>query len=372
MAIEVPGTATTETSPFAVPFWPHFLGGLVHRHPLFWRWLGRLETNSVQQRLREIPVSMPIYVCGLARSGSTLLHDVVASHSSVATHRIKDYPLVFTPYWWRRATANLPPAVPRERVHRDGVLITPASPDALEEMIWMAFFPRCHQPAECNVLGRGDAHPAFDSFYEAHLRKLLLAEGKTRYAAKANYHVARLAYLVRLFPDTKLIIPVREPVDHIASLVRQHEWFSRGERSCPRSLALMKRSGHFEFGLDRRPINLGDCKRVRQIGDAWASGEETRGLAMYWSMIYGYLAGLLASDEQVRSAALVVRFEAICNSPLDTFDRLFEHCHLSDAESISRRRAAGVRKPVYPSRLSSGDLAVIRQETAATASQWGY
>src|SRR5439155_17764760 len=100
-------------SPFYVPPFLHVLGGLVYRHSAFWLWLGRLESRLLAQELRQVPVQTPIYVCGLARSGSTLLHEVVSSHPSVATHRSKDYPMLFTPYWWRRATANLRPQAPR-------------------------------------------------------------------------------------------------------------------------------------------------------------------------------------------------------------------------------------------------------------------
>jgi hypothetical protein len=287
---------------FQVPFWLHALGGWVHRHPRFCRRLGDLETASLEPSLRAVAVEMPIYISGLARSGSTLLHDVVAGHPAVATHRVKDYPLVWTPSWWRRATAKLPPAAPRERVHRDGVMVTPDSPDALEEMLWMAFFPQRHDPATSQVLGREDARPDFDAFYLADLRKLLLAEGGTRYAAKANYHVARLAYLVRLFPDARFVIPVRGPAGHVASLMRQQKWFSLGQRSAPRSLAYMRHAGHFEFGLDRRPLNLGDDERARQIADDWAAGREALGLARQWNMVYGHLHGLFAGDAQVRSA----------------------------------------------------------------------
>ncbi len=365
--------ASVQESPFAVPSWLHFLGGLVHRHPSFWLWLAGLESSLLARELCQVPVRMPIYVCGLARSGSTLLHEVVSSHPCVATHRIKDYPMVFTPCWWRRATAKLRPQAPRERAHRDRVMITTESPEALEEMLWMAFFPRCHDPGVSNLVGAGDSHPAFESFYGAHIRKLLLAEGATRYAAKANYHVARLAYLVRLFPDAKFLIPVRSPASHIASLLRQHRWFSQGQRKHPRALAYMQRSGHFEFGLDRRPMHLGDGERVQQIRQAWAAGDEVRGLAVYWNMVHGYLAGLLASDAQVRAAALAVRFETICDAPVQTLQAVLGHCLLPDAERIALRHAPGIRYPdYYRNHFSAGELDVIREETAGTASLWGY
>jgi hypothetical protein len=316
---------------------------------------------------------MPIYICGLARSGSTLLHQVISSHPQVATHRVKDYPMVFTPYWWRRATANLRRQAPRERAHRDGVMITTSSPEALEEMLWMAFFPRCHDPSVSNLIGATERHPAFESFYNAHIRKLLLAEGAMRYAAKANYHVARLPYLVRLFPDVRVLIPVREPAVHIESLLRQHRWFSLGQRRHPRALRFMQRSGHFEFGRDRRPMHLGDEARVRQVMEAWTGGEEVRGLAMYWEMVHRYLARLLDSDARVRAAAKVVPFETMCVDPRKTLRAILAHCQLADAEEIIEQHAPHIRRPTYyTSNLSADDLEVIRKETAATATLWGY
>jgi hypothetical protein len=368
-----PMPATGRESPFFVPPILDALGGLVQRHPAFWTWLGRLESRMLADKTRQLSVCKPIYVCGLARSGSTVLHEVISSHPSVATHRIKDYPLLFTPFWWRRATANQRPQTPQERLHRDGVMITSDSPDALEEMLWMAFFPRCHDPSTCNLLGAAEHHPGFESFYDLHIRKLLLVEGKTRYAAKANYHIARLPYLARLWPDARFIIPVRAPATHIASLMRQHRWFSQGQRKHPRALAYMRRSGHFEFGLDRRPMHLGDAEKVRRVVEAWHAGDEVRGLAIHWDIVYGHLARLLAENTALREAALVVPFESLCAAPAEVLHGVLRHCALPDAESVVARHAPGIRSPsYYDSGLSSADLAVIREETAATASRWGY
>jgi hypothetical protein len=366
-------TAAGQPSPFHVPPWLHVFGGLVHRHRAFWLGLGRLESRLLTEELGRVRVRSPIYVCGLARSGSTLLHEVVTSHPDVATHRVKDYPMVFTPYWWRRATAQLRPTAPRERPHQDGVMVTTESPDAVEEMVWAALFPRCHDPSVSGLLGAGDSHPAFESFYGAHLRKLLLAEGKARYAAKNNYHIGRLPYLLRLFPDARFLIPVRSPAGHVASLMRQHRQFSQGQRKHRRALDFMRRSGHFEFGLDRRPMNLGDGERVRRVMRAWATGDEVRGWAAYWDMVHGHLARLLASDAAVRQAALVVRFEATCDAPAETLRDVFRHCALPDAEALVDRHAARVRRPdYYKADFSPRDLEVIREETAGTVGLWGY
>jgi hypothetical protein len=364
--------ARSKESPFHVPSVLHLLGGLVHRHREFWLWLGRLETAQLARELSQVGLKAPIYVCGLARSGTTLLHEVICSHPGVATHRMKDFPMIFTPYWWRRATRNLRPKEPRERLHRDGMMITAESPDAVEEMVWMAFFPRCHDPAVSNVMCAGESHPAFEAFYRAHLRKLLLAEQKSRYAAKANYHVARLAYLVRLFPDARILIPIRSPEGHIASLMRQQQWFSAGHRANRRALALMQRSGHFEFGLDRRPMNLGQDQRVREVLQAWEQGQEVRGWAKYWALVHDCLADLLAADPEVQAAALVVRFEALCEAPAATFRAVFVHCQLPDTQSLVESYTARIRYPTYyTSRFTPEEVAIIDEETASTAKRFG-
>jgi hypothetical protein len=364
--------SVSDASPFEVPTWLHFLGGMVDRNPTACIRLANLETRSLGAAFENVSLTAPIFVCGLARAGTTLLHEVIASHPSVATQRMKDYPLVFMPYWSRRATASLRPAPPRERAHRDGVMITIESPDALEEMLWMAFFPRCHDPSASNVLGGDVRCPAFESFYSAHIRKLLLAEGAARYSAKANYHVARLAYLVRLFPDARFLIAVRSPQRHIGSLMRQHQWFSEGHQRYPKALAFMQRTGHFEFGLDRRPMHLGDASRTAQIIDDWAAGREVLGWARYWDMVYSHLDALLDSDAQVRAASLVVRFETLCESPAETLQAVLEHCLLPDGEAVVKRFVGQIREPAYyTSDFSAEDRQAIEKTTGETARRWG-
>lgn len=374
LAIQAGGHSAAELpSPFHVPLLFHSLGGLVQRSHKALIWLANLESRQVADQLRRHPVRSPIYICGLARSGSTLLHELIASHPGVATQRVKDYPMVFTPYWWRRATARMPSGAPRERLHRDGVVINTESPDALEEMLWTAFFPRCHDPSMSAVMTGSEQHPAFEAFYDQHLRKLLLAEGATRYVAKANYHVARLAYLHRLYPEARFIVPIRSPESHVASLLRQHRWFSQGQREHPRALAYMQRTGHFEFGLDRRPMHLGDGERVREIEAAWGAGEEIRGLAMYWDMVYGYLAKVLEAHPSLRDATLVVRFESICAADNASLNALLDHCALPKREPVAERYRRLIRPPqCRASEFSPSELAILHEETSRTIPMWGY
>ena len=117
---------------FEVTPWVHALGGFISRHPKLWTRLGNLETRLLADEIEEVRIERPIYVTGLARSGTTKLLETLNAHDLTVSHCYSDYPPVFTPYLWNRVLARMPqkPAAPSERAHRDGIVVTPDSPEA--------------------------------------------------------------------------------------------------------------------------------------------------------------------------------------------------------------------------------------------------
>ena len=279
---------------FDVAPWMDRLGGYIERHPARWIKLGSLETHLVESALADIRIDRPIYVTGLARSGTTILLETLARHPHVATHRYRDFPMLFTPYAWNRWLELVPrkQEAPAERSHGDGIVVTAESPEAFEEPLWMAFFPELHDATQSAVLDEETHHPLFERFYRDHIRKLLAVRGRRRYVAKGNYNVTRIGYLAKLFPEARFVIPVRDPVWHIASLMKQHRLFLDGQRDNPAAQRHLRRVGHFEFGEDRRPIRIGDGATTRDIAELWQAGEEVRGWARYWAQVHHHIADL--------------------------------------------------------------------------------
>jgi len=359
---------------FRVSGFDHFLSGLIANHPRFWIGLGNMETKVLADEIAPVAIEAPIYVTGLARAGTTIALEILAAHPDVATHLYRDFPPVFTPYWWNwfveksRKTAP----EPQERAHKDGIMITPDSPEAREEVIWMAFFEALHDPGQSNLLGRDTTNPAFEAFYCDHIRKLLAARNKRRYLSKGNYNVTRIGYLHKLFPDARFVIPIRDPVWHIASLMKQHKLFCNAERGNNRALEHMRRVGHFEFGLDLRPINCGEEAKVREIQELWQAGEDVRGWARYWAMIYGHVSHRMDQDPALRDAAIVLRYEDLCDKPDETIRRMMDHCGLGVDEAVIRAYADGLKPPGYywPD-FSDSELATITEETAVCAEAFG-
>lgn len=357
---------------FRVSLGSHWLSALVDRFPGIWKRLGRWETASVADQIAGIEITRPIYVAGLARSGSTVLLEFLARHPSVATHRYSDFPLgLFLPTLWHQS--RLPRHyTPRERAHGDRMQVTPDSPEAMEEVLWMAFFPGLHDPSRSNVRTANDAAAEFEAFYRDHIRKLLYVRRRSRYVSKGNYNVCRLQYLGTVFPDARFVIPIRHPLTHVASLMRQHERFCEGQRRHPRALDHLRRVGHFEFGLDRRAMNLGDSQAVEQVIRLWKAGEEVRGWARYWAYVYRWLHELLDADQQLASASLIVRYEDLCRQSQQVLADVLRHCSLED-DRLACEFSAEISAPdYYLPAFSEADLTVLEEETGEAARRYGY
>jgi hypothetical protein len=348
----------------------HVLGALVERAPGVFRSLGRFEAKCMGEELSDIRIDRPIYVCGLARAGTTILLESLAEHPEIASHQYRDFPLVHTPVWWNwfLDRAGGAPSDAVERAHKDGIFVTPRSPEAMEEVIWMSFFPAIHDPSVCNVLGKGDAAPDFERFYRDHIRKVISIRPGSRYLAKGNYNVARLGFLHRMFPEACFVVAVRDPAQHVASLLKQHRLFCEAETRNRKVLDYMRRSGHFEFGLDRRPINFGDSEIIRRIQAAWSAGDDVKGYAMVWAATYAFVLNLIETDRELARRVAVVHYAALCTDPEGTLRQLFGHCGLGGMDQRIGERASRIAAPsYYRSDLSERDREVIRDETEHVA-----
>ncbi len=354
--------------------WIDTVGGLIEKTPGFWQWLSKIESSSSRDDLDAIDIVKPIYVTGLARSGSTILLELLESHPDTGSHRYRDFPLVMTPVFWNRAFANIyKDKTPVERAHKDRIMVTPDSPEALEEILWMRFFQGRHQTDQSQVLDAQTSNVEFEEFYRDHIKKILMIRGAQRYLAKGNYNLTRLAYLTKLFPDAQIVVPIRSPEAHIASLQKQHRLYCEEERANPKIRRHMRRVGHYEFGLDRRPLNIGDVDRARMVGRLWHEGKDIEGLAHHWASLYGFLKHQLDSNEKLRQQVKIVRYEDLCSSPNETLEAILEHVDLEVPKDTMDQLASRLSAPTYYApEFSDEDRAAIERITSEVSAKFGY
>jgi hypothetical protein len=329
--------------------------------------LAGFETKFLKKRLSGIEIDRPIFVSGLARSGTTILLELISQNQGVASYRYMDFPFIMLPYWWGKflKMSDKRSHKPVERSHADGLQVTPKSPEAMEEILWKYFFPKSHDPTVRNLLDQSRRTSDFDTFYTHTIFKLLLSRGADRYLAKNNYNITRLGYLVSLFPDARFVVPVREPVYHIASLMKQHRLLSEEENRDKRVLAYMRRSGHFEFGLDRRPLNLTSNDRTLEIQELWNKGRDVEAWAKYWRDVHVYLADMLETNKVVAEHTLVLSYEELCSSPKIVLARLYSHVGLTPDAALLEAQQKRLHLPsYYVPDFSESDLEIINAQTA--------
>jgi len=362
-----------ENKVFNVTGWVDRMGRRIHSSRALWIKIGNFESFCLRDEIEQVAVKNPIYIAGLARSGSTILLEFLSRYKGVVSHCYKDYPPVFTPYWWNWFLKWASPGKtkPAERAHRDRILVTPDSPEAMEEILWISFFQDIHDTEKCNVLDEDTCNKRFEAFYKDHIRKLLLVRDGSRYLAKGNYNITRLEYIHRLFPDARFIIPIRDPVDQIKSLMKQHALFCKGEKEDPRAQDHFKRIGHFEFGLDFCPINTVSAQQSREINEMLWNNREIRAWARYWSQIYRYVSDRLEKNSGLKKAVMVVRYEEFCKSPMKMLEAIQEHCKLDNDRELIAEYARKIKPPeYYKIDFTEDELGIIEEETQETVSRY--
>ena len=367
--------ASSPADKFAVTPWMDRLGRILYERPKLMQSLAKMETRLFEDRFDDIPVTSPVWISGLARSGSTVLLELLADHPQVVTQRYRDFPPVFTPILWNKLVDYIPgkQEASAERAHKDGIYVTSESPEAFEEPVWMNFFPHLHKRLWDETFTQEASHPEFEAFLSAHIRKLLFLRDGMRYLAKANYNVTRLEYLLKLFPDARFVVPIRGPVWHVASLMKQHRLFVQGEVEHPEARAHLAHTGHFEFGLDRVPINCGSESVAATVAELWSEGREAEGWALQWAEVYGYVAERCDMNPALSDAVLFVRYEDVCERPAEKMRRILDHCRLDVSDEIVERARSRLHPPgYYEPHFLPDELHAIRDRTAPTAHYFGY
>jgi len=360
---------------FRVAGWMDALGTVLCQRRAVMRAAAGWESRLLRDRLDRQPIVAPIWITGLARSGSTMLLELLASHPQLASHRYRDFPPVLTPYLWNRLLGFMPlkAEAPAERAHHDGIMVTSDSPEAFEEPAWMAFFPGLHDATHSALLDARVDEPAFEQFLRDHMRKLMLVRDRPRYLAKANYDSTRHGYLLKLFPDARFIVPIREPLWHVASLMKQHRLFCAAQTRYPAARRHLARAGHFEFGLDRQPIHCGNADATAEIRALWQAGCEAEGWALQWAELYGLMAKEIETDDALANAILMVRYEDLVATPRETLARVSTHADLEPDDALLRQAEERLHKPdYYRLKFSSTEAEAIRERTATVAACFGY
>ncbi len=299
------GTASSDAE--EVPYSPldKALHNFAFASPTRQRRLATVETALYRHRIDPARAARPVFVTSLPRAGTTILLQVLARHPELASATYRHMPFTLAPLLWGGFSAAFRKSSEMsERAHGDGIEVGADSPEAFEEMIWMAFWPDHYGPDRIRPWQGDMRNPEFEAFFRSHLAKVVATKaGAARYLSKNNANIARLPLLEAMHPDASIVIPVRNPAAQVASLLRQHSRFCTLHDREPFARQYMEGLGHFEFGAALRPIAFG------KTSPDPAGAHEAGFWLHYWNDAYEHV--LATAGDRVT----FVDHDALCAAP---------------------------------------------------------
>ncbi len=279
---------------------------LIHRLILHWDGVGELlfdlEKKLFCKKASAYAKEDHVFVCGLARAGSTILMRRIYESGQFASLLYEDMPFVMAPNLWKALTKKLFRSTQtEERAHGDGISIDLQSPEAFDEVFWRTFIRkkyisstglRTHEPCDEDIAN-----------FITYSNLICFKMQRRRYLSKNNNNILRLQVLHKSLPRSFFLIPFRSPLQHAQNLLKQHLRFSNVESF---SKSYMRWLGHYEFGAQHRPFLF------PQFSSHYHEPCQMNYWLERWVELYRYL---LAIEEQSSQANIYfVCYEYVCDS----------------------------------------------------------
>lgn len=285
----------------------------------------------------------PVYVAGLARSGTTVLLEILLASGEFTSLTYRHMPFVTAPGFWSALSKYFRrPGQLRERAHGDGLEVGPDSPEAFEEVFWLMMLGRDYVIEHGLLPHTADAEVV--AAYRCYVGNILTAAAckpGQRYLCKGNNNLLRIRTLLHACPDAYVVIPFRNPLAHADSLMRQHQRFVEIHSHDAFSLHYMNWLGHFEFGENMKPFLFSEQARP-------AKSDESMSLS-YWLRYWGVVYGQLWSDFREGGSAGIGRrvlffdYDRLCVDPIASLERLASAIDVDPDVLVSQ--AARVNQP---------------------------
>ena len=213
----------------------------LHKFALSWQFMREVTFDFESTNICYSSVSENhIFITGLARAGTTILLNALYASNNFASLSYADMPFVLAPNLWSKISLKRGNTELKERAHGDGIKVSTESPEAFEEVFWKTF-----SDEECEEL---------EDKFRVYVGNILYKYKKERYLSKNNQNIKRVELISKIFNQSKILIPFREPIQHAYSLLTQHKKFIDDAKNDKFISKYMKWIGHTEFGPNYIPI----------------------------------------------------------------------------------------------------------------------
>jgi hypothetical protein len=304
-----------------------------------------------------------LFISGLARSGTTILLQYLYETGLFRSLTYLDMPFLLMPNIWKSLAYKKKPSEYKERAHQDGIIIGFDSPEAFEELFWRVF---CGEKYICNDrLKLHDVDEEILKKFKDYIGNILLSgssANQTRYLSKNNNNVMRFEALQKILPNSQIIIPFRNPLQHSISLLDQHLNFSKIHSEDKFSLDYMNWLGHFEFGLNQKPFFLNDEDTFNEM--AAYDKTDINFWLLSWKNYYRYVNNLVIKN------VIFFSYEQFCTAPTAVLGRLYEILDIEKTYSKPTPFEPGFKLSNYADKDLLEECNVIYNQLETKHNQW--
>ena len=298
-----------------------FLSILLHQvslaSPFVSEALFDIEKSLYLSKSKEPTNEHHVFVCGLARAGTTVLMRRLYESREFVSLTYRDMPLVLSPNLWRSLNKFSQKSKKlEERAHGDGLLVDFDSPEALEEVFWKT---KCGDDyIQDNGLTTMTADEETIQDFRNYVALILKDHDTHRYLSKNNNNIIRLTSISNAFPKATILVPFRRPEQQAYSLMKQHQRFCELHSTDRFSKKYMTWLVHHEFGSDHRPFILDEQTSPRQDPESLNYWLEI------WLQTYTYLVDNLSNNTHL------VCYETLCDDSGRVWRELAKRLQIDD------------------------------------------
>ena len=244
-----------------------------------------------------------LIISGLARSGTTALTNLIFDEDKFHSIKYSNVPFLLSPNLWKKLY-NPKRVKKRERSHKDNVLFSETSIEALEEYFFKAQLNDSYIN-DHSLVKHAISNELLIKYYK--YQNLFKNKSSTIYLAKNNNFLLRYESIRQRNKRFKVLLMFRNPLDHSKSLLRQHRNFVDQQKDDEFILSYMNWLGHYEFGLNHKYFDLYENNYSQKVDK-----NDLSFWLQVWINYYCYVTEIFDHTQNL----FLIHYDDLANNPI--------------------------------------------------------
>ena len=278
-----------------------------------------LENKIYNKKIIDYRNNQHIFISGLARSGSTLLLNLLYNSIEYCSLTYNDMPFILAPNLWSKIFKNSQKNTNlAKRAHNDLIKININSPESFEEVFWKMMLENKYI-AKKNLIKIKITKQQIEKFNNF-INLICLEYQKKNYLSKNNNSILRIEDILAHFNNSFFIIPFRHPVHQANSLLNQHIRFKKIQLKNKFIKNYMNWLGHYEFGLNHLSFKLENLNQTY-------NKDSTNYWLLNWIHYYSYVLKFYNNSKN-NNRIIFINYEKVCALKYNYLNKLEKKLNL--------------------------------------------